>query len=296
MKSPVVLFVYNRPWHTRQTLEALANNYLADQSELYIYADGPKENSSEIEIESIKKVRKIIREKQWCKLVHIIESESNHGLAASIIRGVSEVNNKHKKVIVLEDDILTSPWFLSYMNEALDVYQHVSNVFSVSGYMFPIQTSKRGIVLLPFTSIWGWGTWKERWEAFDWNLNQKEYIENNAFLKTRFNLADYNYTEMLKNANSWAIRWYYSVFVRNGLTVFPTISLVKNIGFDGSGIHCPSNEIFLSQGIEMNKIEVEKVDRIDLEFYAKILDFFTEEKKRSLKKDIKKIFYYILRK
>ena len=146
MLAPIVLFVYNRPWHTEQTLNALMQNELADQSVLYIYADGPKENATEEQLKKIEEVRHVIRTKKWCKEVHIIESEKNKGLADSIINGVTEIVNKYGKVIVLEDDIVTSKGFLKYMNEALELYKEEDKVYHISGYMFPV----KGNCLKPF--------------------------------------------------------------------------------------------------------------------------------------------------
>ena len=234
--APIALFVYNRPLHTRQTLEALSKNHLAAESRLIIYADGPKNKTSPEEFDKITEVRQIIREKQWCKKIEIIESEKNHGLTSSIIKGVTKIVNKHGKVIVLEDDLLTSPWFLTYMNEGLNEYKDCQNVYSINGYMFPIEWNKAETVLLPYTSTWGWGTWKEKWEIFEINGAENKIIANNQFLANRFNLAHYDYTNMLLTSkHSWGIYWNFSVFKHNGLCLFPTKSMIYNIGFDGTG-------------------------------------------------------------
>ncbi len=166
--APIVLFVYNRPWHTEQALNALMQNELAGQSVLYIYADGPKENPGDEQLKNIEEVRKVIRWQQWCKEVIIIEADNNKGLAASIVDGVTEIVNKHEKVIVLEDDIVTSVGFLKYMNEALTLYKDDERVLEVSAFMFPIQSAG-----LPDTffynanSCWGWGTWKRAWKYYN---------------------------------------------------------------------------------------------------------------------------------
>jgi len=194
MFAPIVLFVYNRPWHTRQTLEALAANFLADQSELFVFADGPKPEASRNDLDKIQEVRKIVKEKPWCKNVQLIESEVNKGLAQSVITGVTQIINQYGCIIVLEDDLIISPWFLTYMNEGLELYQTASNVYSINGYMFPIETDRTDTVLLPYTSTWGWGTWKNKWKTFDFGMSLKEQIILNTHLKARFNLADYDYS------------------------------------------------------------------------------------------------------
>jgi hypothetical protein len=281
--APIVLFVYNRPQHTRKTLEALASNKVADRSVLYIYSDGPKENASSEIVSNINEVRKVIHEKNWCGKVYIIESGLNKGLVSSIIEGVTEIVNKHGRVIVLEDDLITSPFFLTYMNDALQAYRDFSNVYSVNAYMFPVETDKTESVLLPYTSSWGWGTWKDKWSCFDIKSSTRASVAENSFLRQRFNLANYDYITMLMNAkHSWGIHWYFSVFERNGLGVFPTQSLVENMGFDGSGVNCDINSF--KQSLFAGKIEIFNNGKMDMMFYSKYLDYFSknEGNKRSI--------------
>lgn len=250
--APIVLFVYNRPWHTKQTLNALMQNELADQSILYIYADGPKENASGDSICKINEVRKLIWSQKWCKEVIIIESGNNMGLANSIINGVTEILNKYEKIIVLEDDIVASRGFLIYMNEALNKYKNEDLVMQISGHMFPIKIKATArAILLPFTTSWGWGTWQKSWRYFDPIAEGYEVLKENKLLSYKFDLdGSYPYTEMLieqmeqNSLNSWAIRWWWTVFKKSGLVVFPDKSLIKNIGFDGSGVHSGSNDIY----------------------------------------------------
>src|SRR5690349_14489731 len=136
--APIVLFAFNRPEHTRQTLAALERNYLADNSLLFIYIDGPKAGASNQQLELIEAVKEIAKEKQWCAKVEIIESSANKGLAASVTEGVRDVVNQFGKVIVLEDDLLPDRWFLKFMNDALAIYENESEVVSVAGYVYPV--------------------------------------------------------------------------------------------------------------------------------------------------------------
>ena len=137
--APIILFCYNRPEHTRKTLLSLKQNYLAEQSTLIIYVDGPKAEASEEQKNRIAEVKKVIREDQWCKDVMIIESDTNKGLASSVMQGVTETVNKYGKVIVLEDDLVSDTWFLKFMNEALTVYENSSDVACISGYIYPVK-------------------------------------------------------------------------------------------------------------------------------------------------------------
>jgi putative methyltransferase (TIGR04325 family) len=242
--SPIALFVFNRPWHTAQTLDALNKNELADQSVLYIYADGPKPGSSEEELENIFNTRRIIKEKSWCKEVHIIESEYNFGLAKSIVNGVSQVIDKHGMIIVLEDDIIVSPYFLKYMNEGLEIYKDQSEVISIHAYNYPIKTE--GIpetFFIKGADCWGWATWAPEWKLLDMDCEKLLGEIEGRSLQYEFDInGSYPYTQMLrqqkeKKISSWAICWYASAFLHNKYTLYPKTSLIYNIGFDKTGTH-----------------------------------------------------------
>ena len=165
--TPIILFIYNRPNHTKQTLEALSNNTLASQSDLFIFADGPKNTASKEQLESIKQTRKVAASENWCKSVTLIESETNKGLARSIIEGVTEIINKYGKAIILEDDIITGKYFLEYMNEALEKYQGNKEVWHVTGWRDPIKhTKKNKAYFYPTMDCWSWATWADRWQNY----------------------------------------------------------------------------------------------------------------------------------
>ena len=261
--APVVLFVYNRPWHTEQTLSALMKNDLAAESELFIYSDGQKNNSDQKTLEDIRRVRSVIRKKQWCGKVHIIESDINRGLADSIVGGVTEIVNKYGKVIVLEDDIVTQKGFLQYMNDALNVYEEDERVMHITGYMCPhkgIKLSETFFYNLPFP--WGWATWKRAWDHFnnDSNFLYKYFNENNLW--EDFNTAGSDYLQYQLEANvrgelkTWFIKWHASLLIQNGLTLYPHKSLIHNIGFDASGVHCGQTNKF--DGPLVSSVKVKK--------------------------------------
>ncbi len=296
--APIILFAYNRPYHTEQTLLALHENQLADKSTLYIYCDGPKEDASEEELKKIRAVRDLARKKLWCREVIIVEQQENKGLASAVIAGISEVIEKHGTIIVLEDDLVTAPYFLTYCNEGLELYENHKQVYAINGYQFPIGIDEITAFLSPLaTSSWGWATWKDRWAVFEKNPAETETIASNVHLSRRFNFADYPYVPMLKNKNSWAIRWYYSVFLHNGLGVFPTQSLVKNIGFDGSGEHGES--VDFQQELCQSKIPLTVQEKIHLQYYARKLDFFTKKNelsKKQPKTSLPKVLQNLVRK
>ncbi|WP_212005352.1 sugar transferase [Chitinophaga sp. HK235] len=255
--APIIFFAYKRPDHARKVLESLAQNPEAAQSELYVFADGPKANASEDALLQIAATREVIRSRNWCGKVHIAERVQNYGLAQSVITGVTEVIAKHGKAIVVEDDLVLSPYFLQYMNQALDMYEEEPQVASIHGYVYPLLETVPETFFIRGADCWGWGTWARAWKQFEPD-GQKLY--DALRLKGEGSTFDfnntYNYMKMLRKQingqnDSWAIRWYASAFLKNMLTLYPSRSLVQNIGTDDSGTHMdqadtPSFEVALS--------------------------------------------------
>lgn len=249
---PIVLFTYNRLWHTQQTVKSLQKNLLASESELFIYSDGGK---NEDDWKKVYAVRNYLHTIDGFKKVHITEQGKNKGLANSIIDGVTEIVDKYGRIIVLEDDLVTSKYFLQYMNDALNLYEDCKDVACISGYIYPIKEPDD----LPQTffikgaDCWGWATWKEEWSIFNSNgaeLLGKICAKN---LENKFDFEGaYPYMQMLKDQingknHSWAVRWYASAFLNNRLCLYPQKSFVRNIGFDESGTHCDNSNEFDTQ-------------------------------------------------
>jgi FkbM family methyltransferase len=269
--APIVLFVYNRPWHTQKTLEALSRNNLAEQSILYIYADGPKNGSNEQALKKIADTRAIAKSKNWCKEVCIIERENNAGLAESIISGVTETVNKYGKVIVLEDDIVTSTSFLKFMNQALDIYELEEKVWHISGYWYPAKGSSRLDETFFFcaATCWGWATWQRSWYKFTNNaIEIKDRILKIENAVSRFNIEDaYPFFDQLQlNINNiistWAVKWYGSIFLNGGLSLHPRQSFTNNIGLDGSGINCETSSVF-AWPVLADKVKIKKIPIVE---------------------------------
>jgi len=241
--APIVLFVYNRPWHTKQTIEALLKNTLASESELVIYSDAAKNETAE---QAVKEVRKYIHSINDFKTITVVERDKNMGLADSIIDGVTSIVKRYGKVIVLEDDLVTSPYFLKFMNDALVAYQSEEKVFTVSGYSglkIPFE-DERSLYLSHISSSWGWGTWSKEWNTIEWDKGFCfEILRNKKLLKGFEAKIGNNRIRMLKKQtqgkiNSWAIRRLFNQLIQDKMTVFPRLSYVRNIGHDGSGVHC----------------------------------------------------------
>lgn len=246
--APIIVFCYNRPEHLEQTLDALSRNELADLSTLYIYCDGPKKGASNEMRQKIAEVRHVARKRQWCKEVHIVEAEKNKGLANSIIGGVTEVINRHGKVFVLEDDLVSSPYMLKFVNKALDFYEDYAGVFSISVNRPPL--SKMQIpddypydvfaCLRSYST--GWGTWKDRWNKVDWSMDEFDRCKQNPdMLRALCRLGD-DFSPMMQmqedgKIDSWAVRFGFAHFKHHAVAILPRRSYVTNIGFDGTGTH-----------------------------------------------------------
>jgi hypothetical protein len=244
--APIALFVYNRPHHAAQALATLRLNPPAAASNLFIFSDGPRDEAAAPLVEA---TRAAIRDVPGFASVEVIARERNLGLAASIVDGVTQLCERFGRVIVVEDDLRLSPYFLDYMNSALDTYSDEERVMQVSGFMFPVTLpADVESLFLPFTTSWGWATWRRAWNHFDPAMNGFDSLKADPAARLRFNLdGAIDYVAMLENQragriDSWAIRWYLSVFQRNGLVLYPTRSLVGNFGFDGSGVHSGRND------------------------------------------------------
>lgn len=278
--APIALFTYNRLSHTRSTVESLLANELASNTDIIIYSDGPKADSTS----SVEEVRSYLKTIHGFKSIKIVESPINKGLAKSIIEGVTETLKTYPTIIVIEDDMVTSKFFLKYMNDALSKYQSEDKVVSIHGYNYPVEISGTDTFFLRGADCWGWATWRRGWEIFNPNgvelLNkikvqklEREFDFNNSF----------PYMKMLEGQiegknNSWAIRWYASAFLENKLTLYPSKSLVLNIGNDGSGTHCLADA---TMGAHVSNNPVFLADiKIEQNYSAKkmIENFFNHKK------------------
>ena len=299
--APIVLFVYNRPNHTLRTLQALQANRLANQSFLMVYADGPKPNAIPSDLLKIEQTRHIIAQEKWCKEIHIIESDYNKGLADSIVEGVTQVVNEYGSVIVLEDDIVTSPGFLTYMNDALALYEDQAEVMHVSGFFLPVKGANKLSETFFYNqaSCWGWATWARAWKCFDPNAERllKKVVETNRTYT--FNIDDsYPFVDQLKanvegTLKTWAIKWQASIFLQDGLCLHPRHSMIRNIGFDGTGVHSGSSSVYDAQHIS-DAIPVRKQALFESSLARQLAkQFYSTKNKR--KKSVKRRIGSLLR-
>lgn len=299
MAAPILLFVYNRPLHLKRTIESLVRNPLADESELFIFSDAPK---TEADKENVAYVRRYVHAIDGFKQVTVIEREENWGLARSIIDGVTRLVNEYGRVIVLEDDLVVAPYFLQFMNDALEMYKDEPKVGHIQACDFTKDASLPETFLIKWTGSWGWATWARAWKYFnpDGRALLKELEERGLTYTFDFN-GKYGYTRMLRRQiegknNSWAIRWNASLFLKDILSLNVGRSLVQNEGFDGSGTNCGGGGLYdsnLSQvPVILKKIlpvqENEHARAAYVRYYARTNSFWAKALrriKRTLKGD-----------
>lgn len=299
MLAPVLLFVYNRPEHVRRTIEALKKNTLASESHLYIYSDGASDATCQ---KAVDEVRQYVNGISGFKSVTVIVRDENWGLARNIIDGVTTQINRYGEVIVLEDDLITAPYFLQFMNDALECYKDEPRVGHIQGCDFTQDPSLPDTFLIKWTGSWGWATWKRAWQYFnpDGKVLLAELERRKLTYRFDFN-GKYGYTRMLRRQtegknNSWAIRWNASLFLKDILSLNVGKSLIQNEGFDGSGTNCGGGGLYAST-LHMQRLPVERIMPIEenekarnayVRYYARTNSFMAKairRIKRTLKGD-----------
>ncbi|CAN1534956.1 Glycosyltransferase 2-like [Methylophilaceae bacterium] len=261
--APIALFAYARSAHTRLTIEALLKNPEAEFSDLIIYSDAARTPEKQTSVDDVRAYLKTII---GFRSITIYHRPYNFGLAKSIVEGVTEVLKRHDAVIVLEDDLVTSSYFLSYMNQALEKYADDSRVISIHGYVYPVKQSLPEAFFLRGADCWGWATWRRGWRLF--NPNGQYLLDRlkKQGLINEFNFnGAYSFSNMLEGQvkgtnDSWAVRWHASAYLADKLTLHPGRSLVNNIGNDASGTHCGESNIhdvsLSDTAIDLSSVEV----------------------------------------
>lgn len=297
--APILLFVYNRPQHVQHTLQALQRNPLATESDLFIYSDAAKDEADK---KAVDEVRHIVHAVEGFRSVTVTERTENWGLARSIIHGVTEQVNRAGRVIVLEDDLVVAPYFLTFMNDALEMYKDEPGVGHIQACDFTQDPSLPYTFLIRWTGSWGWATWDRAWKYFnpDGTALLHELERRHLTYTFDFN-GKYGYTRMLRRQiegknNSWAIRWNASLFLRGILSLNVGRSLVQNNGFDGSGTNCGGGGLYASS-LYMERLPVERIAPIEenqaarqayVRYYARTNSFWAKairRIKRTLKGD-----------
>lgn len=282
--TPVIIILYNRPLHTKKLLNSITKTQNYKNYKFYIFCDGPKNNEDIIKIKKIKILTDIFKKKCSVKCSF---RKKNIGLMQNMTKSINHILKNNSKAIILEDDLILNKYFFDFMNNALLKYKYNNKVFQISGYSYPVKSSNNLHYFLPLTSCWGWGITSKNWNDFYKFLNNKKLIINN-YLKIKrskslidsFNFNNsYDYLSMLQNSlnkkvNSWGIIFYLYLFVNNKITLFPYRSLVKNIGFDGSGNHKSKIDVFNTKFSNFKKYKFPEVSKDFSSTNTELVKFF----------------------
>jgi len=290
--TAICLFVYNRSHHTSKVLKSLSECKNFEKFRLYIFSDNFKVSKKNDKFEVNLVRNKILEFKKKNKNIFIKFSKINLGLYKNLTKGISYVLTKHSSVIVLEDDLVLNNNFLNFMLNSLKKFKNKKNILQISGYSYPINCNSNDAYFLNLTSCWGWATWSDRWRDFikfskNKKLIQEEYnnIQYDYNKKSDFNInGSYNYLKMLKKQikgqfNSWGVLFYLYSFHKNFLNLFPPFTLVENRGFDGSGFHKSTSDVFNRVlGKETNKvIGYPRINKLNNKNLKKIKTFLVHE-------------------
>ena len=286
--APIAFFVYNRPEHTKISLRALEKNILAKNSDLIIFSEGAKKNKTDKK--KVEKVRNILKEHKGFNSVTIRKREKNYGLYKNFVKGITEVCKKYGSVIVLEDDNLTSKYFLNFINDGLKLYKDEKKICSINGWFFPGKNELENFFFLKGGDTWGWGTWKRAWDQFNPNTKYLlSEIKKKKLIK-EFNLNNsFDYYKMLKkrslNQNeSHTIIWKASTYLKDMYSLYPYKTFVKNIGFDGSGTHSKNKDhVHEHKNLNDHKISLKKTDiKNNIKALEYVHKFYKKEKFKNI--------------
>jgi len=275
--APIALFTYSRADKTQRVVESLLKNTEAKDSDLFIFSDGPKTPEKKVGVEEN---RKYIHTITGFKSITIVEREINWGLANSLIAGITDVINRYGRVIVVEDDLILSPYFLKFMNNGLEKYKDDDRIGTITGFVPPIKEKLPETFFLMYFQCWGWATWKRAWDLLE--TDARPLLRGLRFKRTKFDVGggvgNYGnlYCQKVGLVDSWYLRYYASLFLNGKLSLYPGRSLAANGGLDGSGTHCGADltNAFMAHNshspIVLNDIEVKE----DLSTYQIFKEYF----------------------
>lgn len=283
--SPIVLFTYSRADQTKSAVESLLRNAEAPETDLFVFSDGPK---NEDKVSAVKKNRDYIHTITGFKSVTIIERETNWGLSRSLISGITDIVNKYGRVIVVEDDLVLSPYFLKFMNDALEKYKDDDRVSTISAFLNPMEGEVPETFFLRYFACWGWATWKRAWDLFNPDANdllkQLRWKVNDFNIGGSSNFYGMLYCQKVGLIDSWAIRFYASHFLKGKLQLFPGRTMAIQHGMDGTGTHSGIDKTFANMKLNQTPIEVANIPvEESKDMYKAFSDFYGKQvNKRSI--------------
>lgn len=295
--APIILFTYNRVDHTQMAVESLLLNAEASQSDLFVFSDGSK---NETKIEDVRQNREYVHTITGFKSVTIVERECNWGLSKSLIAGITELVDKYGRVIVVEDDLIVSPYFLKYMNDALEKYKDDDRVASISAFLNPTDTQTSQTFFLRYFACWGWATWKRAWKLF--NPDSRDLLKKLRWKTKEFNIGGTGpfygilYCDKVGLNDSWAVRFYASCFLENKLHLFPNHTMAIQSGMDGTGTHSGVSSVYNNMTLSEKPILLPDISVVEnKKMYQAFSRFYGKGKKFTNKTYINRLKSFVRR-
>lgn len=290
--APIALFTYNRVDKSKTVIESLLHNAESVDSELFIFSDGPKNEKAEEGVranrEYIHQVQENSKKLKWFKSITVIEREKNYGLSNSLIAGITELCEKYGKVIVVEDDLILSPYFLKFMNDGLNKYEKYDRVSAISGFLNPIDCEAPETFFLRYFACWGWATWKRAWDLFEPDV--RVLLKKLRWKKNDFNIGgtgpfySHLYCHKVGEVDTWAARFYASSFLNNKLVLYPGHTMTIQSGMDGSGTHSGNTNALSEMSVCQNAINIIDIPvKENKEMYNSFSIYYWGNRKRNIK-------------
>jgi len=278
MSVGIAIFAYDRPVHLKRVLTNVRKN---DVDHLYIFSDGPGGPRDKAKVEC---VRDVIKNIDWCRTTTFAR-ETNWGMAESVVSGIERVFDDHDRMIMIEDDCLPAPGFIDYMKKALKKYDGSEAVMSVTGYVPPIEIPKEYPYDAFFSyrsNTWGWGTWHSAWEHYERkSLSRDGFSQRKMEIKDLCKKSGRDIIPMLQQQfdgeiDSYHVWWRLEIAKRSGVCLYPTKSLIRNIGHDGTGTHSVPTDKFDTDLPPVNIEEFELPDEVfvDQTIHRRLNRFF----------------------
>lgn len=254
-----MVLAYNRPYHLERCLVTLLDARKVNRLTIFVGIDGPKNREDQMLTRKSCSVARVLLPGNGT----IFRMNENIGCAGHMKLRVDAILKKFEAVIVLEDDLLVAPDFIDWMLAGLARYRFEARVFSLSGYSMPGIVAPRGGYFQRGAECQGWATWKRAWSAYrDSAKDLCDEIAGRGLVRDFNSDGAYDYFGLLQKvangkSRTWAVNWHASVFCANGLSWFPPVSLVENIGLDGSGAHTRAGDAWLRTPLPRQKVKKE---------------------------------------